>query len=423
MAAVMQKWTSGEARAAGVAIVRTLRDAGHAAYFAGGCVRDELLGFEPFDFDVATDAAPDRIQELFRRTAAVGASFGVVLVRERGVTVEVATFRADGPYSDRRRPDHVEFSDAAHDAQRRDFTINALFLDPLAPSGSRGRVIDHVGGMADIDARLLRAVGEADLRLAEDHLRALRAVRFAARYGLTIEPGTADAIRRHAGRLAGVSRERIGDELRRMMAHQTRAIAATLLADLGLDAVVFGSAGPPAPSLSRLAGTPSFACCLACWALERGAIRSAAQIPGLVGGWRRSLCLSNDERAGMRDIMASTLEVEQAWEALAPAPRKRLAAREWFEETLAVVGARDAARAEGVRQAVRALASDGIGLAPAPLISGDDLAGAGLQPGPAFARVLAAVYDAQLEGRVATRAAALALALRLARELGSPESV
>jgi len=229
MAAVVQKWTSGQAREAAAAIVRALRDKGFTAYLAGGCVRDELLGLEPIDFDVATDARPDAVQALFRRTAAVGASFGVVLVKERGVTVEVASFRSDGPYTDKRRPDHVEFSDAEHDAQRRDFTINALFLDPFhggpalragrasygsesrttttgaesrttesgsesraTESGSESRttsesgVLDFVGGLTDLRAGVVRAVGDPEKRLAEDHLRALRAVRFAARYGFEI---------------------------------------------------------------------------------------------------------------------------------------------------------------------------------------------------------------------------------------------
>ena len=229
MAQNAPEWTSEHARGTAASIVRRLREAGHVAYFAGGCVRDELLGLDPVDYDVATDARPDAIQAMFRKTAAVGASFGVVLVKEAGGVVEVATFRSDGPYSDSRRPDRVEFADAAHDAQRRDFTINALFLDPLAAEDSasiHGHVIDHVGGMADLRARVIRAVGDPERRLAEDHLRALRAVRFAARFGFAIEQGTASAIREHASDLEGVSRERVGDELRRMFLAETRAEAA-----------------------------------------------------------------------------------------------------------------------------------------------------------------------------------------------------
>ncbi|VAX42094.1 CCA tRNA nucleotidyltransferase, partial [hydrothermal vent metagenome] len=301
MAAVVQRWTSTQARNAATAIVRTLRGKGHTAYFAGGCVRDALLGAEPVDFDVATSARPEQVQALFRQTAAVGASFGVVLVKERGVMVEVATFRSDGPYSDKRRPDHVEFADAEHDAQRRDFTINALFLDPLAGDAEKSPVcaqkscppspglqsggaseehradqtdrpptevggsemegasgiIDFVGGLDDLRAGCIRAVGDPAQRLAEDHLRALRAVRFAARYGFEIEPRTAAAIRAHATDLAGVSCERIGEEFRRMMAHPSRAQAAELLGELGLDGVLLGEGGDKSNEGSVLAALQS----------------------------------------------------------------------------------------------------------------------------------------------------------------------
>jgi len=385
-------------------------------------VRDELLGLEPTDYDVATDATPDQIRSLFRRTAAVGASFGVVLVKERGVTVEVATFRSDGPYSDRRRPDHVEFSDAAHDARRRDFTINALFLDPLAPaddSGERGRAIDFVGGLADLGARLIRAVGDPDQRLAEDHLRALRAVRFAARYGFAIEPATGAAIRRHASELAGVSRERIGDEIRRMLASPRRSAAVELLEGLGLDRVVLGGGGRRGTgrALSRL-GAASFGAALACWALDRAELESAAQAPALVSRWRRALCLSNEESSALRDTLHGVLELERGWEGLRIAAKKRRAASPWFADALAVAAARDPERAAAVSAEVSRLATDGSGLAPPPLIDGNDLLASGVEPGPVFARVLAAVYDAQLEGGVADRAAALRMAAELCKSGG-----
>lgn len=170
------------ARGVAVDMVRVLRDAGHIAYFAGGCVRDELLGEHPKDYDIATDATPDRVGELFDGARFVGASFGVVQVRRKGVTVEIATFRTDGSYSDRRRPDEVTFSTPDEDAKRRDFTINAMFLDPLADAdisqtqglaSVRGRVIDYVDGLACLRAGLIKAVGLAEDRLAEDHLRAL----------------------------------------------------------------------------------------------------------------------------------------------------------------------------------------------------------------------------------------------------------
>lgn len=420
--AVVQKWTSAEAREAAASIVRALGRAGHTAYFAGGCVRDELLGRAPVDYDVATDARPERICELFRSTTAVGASFGVVLVRERGATVEVATFRADGPYSDRRRPDSVTFSDPEHDARRRDFTVNALFLDPLASADApsiRGHVIDLVGGLADLDARLIRAVGDPERRLAEDHLRALRAVRFSARYGFEIEPSTESAIRDHAADLAGVSRERIGDELRRMMADPSRHDAVARLHGLGLDGVVLGGDARPLEggSLSRLGGDdPGFAACLACWAFDRGDVGSEAHLPRLVSGWRRALCLSNEERSRLREILAGVLEMERGWGGLPVAARKRRAASPWFAEALAVATARDAPLGEAVRANVEALAADGVGLAPEPFLNGNDLMRLGIEAGPVYARVLAAIYDAQIEGRIAGKAEAEALAAELSRE-------
>ncbi|MDQ7014725.1 MAG: CCA tRNA nucleotidyltransferase [Planctomycetota bacterium] len=457
MATSADHQTSHHARHAAVSIVRRLRDAGHVAYFAGGCVRDELLGLEPVDYDVATDARPDVIQAMFPRTAAVGASFGVVLVKEPGATVEVATFRADGPYSDKRRPDHVEFADAAHDAQRRDFTINALFLDPLAAAdsmggstgnaaGIHGHVIDHVGGRADLEAGIVRAVGDAEQRLAEDHLRALRAVRFAARYGFAIEEGTAGAIRDHAQDLAGVSRERIGDELRRMLAADSRTRAVELLVSLGLDSMLFGEgpAGSSAASTSRswvlaaLGGEGragqnpgtgsriSFPASLAALAFDRGEIGSPAQIPALVRQWRRNLCLSNEESSRLRDVLAGVLEIEAGWGSLPTAQQKRRAASGWFPEALAVVGARDAALERAgdgglgkmVAADVAGLEADGIGLAPEPMIDGNDLLALGIDAGPVFARVLERVYDAQLDGRVSSKPMAVKMAAELAR-LGS----
>jgi poly(A) polymerase len=455
------------ARRAATWIVRTLRDAGHVAYFAGGCVRDGLLGLHPTDFDVATDAPPPRVRGLFPRTAEVGAAFGVVLVHvpaqhtldpdERpapgssggggGVTVEVATFRADGPYTDARRPDSVRFSDPLADAQRRDFTINALFLDPLAPPDPpdpavslpsahpdlQGRVIDLVGGVADLRARVVRAVGDPDGRLAEDHLRALRAVRFAARLGFTLDPATAAAITRHAAQLRGVSRERIGDELRRMLAHPARAAALTLLQDLALDAPALNEppapAPPPAhrPPLRLTAALPPDAdvpTALAAWATDRANPAlgkhptlspkwlSDADTAALIRRWRPALCLSNDET----DALTATLDAVRAavgFDALTVPARKRAASKSRFGQGLAIVRGWSPAVADHVQGEVACLAADGVGLAPAPLVTGDDLVAAGWTPGPRFKGVLERVYDAQLEGRVREKADALELARAL----------
>src|SRR5437763_2390306 len=201
-----------------LAVVKRLREAGHVAYFAGGCVRDELLGFTPKDYDVATDAPPERVRQLFSNTQAVGAAFGVILVRHRKSVIEVATFRTDLQYKDGRRPEGVVFTTAEEDAKRRDFTINGLFMDPL----DGDRVIDFVGGQEDLKNKVLRAIGEPNHRFEEDHLRLLRAVRFAARFGLQVDAATADAIQSHAAQLKRISPERICEELRLMLGAPSR---------------------------------------------------------------------------------------------------------------------------------------------------------------------------------------------------------
>ncbi len=194
------------------AVVRRLIDKGFTALWAGGCVRDLIMGREPKDFDIATSALPDQVERLFPGAMTVGKSFGVVRVRVQAHEYEVATFRKDQAYGDGRHPEGVEFTDEQTDALRRDFTVNALFLDPLT-----GAIHDYVGGQADLAARLIRAVGCADDRFAEDHLRMLRAVRFAATLDFKLDPATVDAIRRHAAQIAKVSSERIQQELTRTL--------------------------------------------------------------------------------------------------------------------------------------------------------------------------------------------------------------
>ncbi|MDL5052727.1 CCA tRNA nucleotidyltransferase [Oscillatoria laete-virens NRMC-F 0139] len=177
-------------------IVQTLHDAGHTAYFAGGCVRDMLMGRAPHDYDVATSATPGQVIGLFPRTESVGAAFGVILVILDGIPTEVATFRTDGDYSDGRRPDAVHFSSPEQDARRRDFTINGLFHDPLT-----GQTLDYVGGRDDLAGKLLRAIGEPSRRFAEDKLRLLRCVRFATTLDFRIEPATWAALEQIARKL------------------------------------------------------------------------------------------------------------------------------------------------------------------------------------------------------------------------------
>ena len=224
-------------RMAATAIVRKLRDAGYQAYFAGGCVRDLLLGRAALDYDVATNARPDTVLELFPKTYAVGAHFGVVLVCSEvegtETVTEVATFRHDGVYSDGRHPDAVQFSDSAEeDVRRRDFTINGMLLDPLQEGDAA--LLDYVGGRNDLAAGIVRAIGDPARRFEEDKLRMLRAVRFAARFDFEIEPATLTAIRKLAGKIGQVSQERIRDELTRMLTEGRAAQAFELLDVTGL---------------------------------------------------------------------------------------------------------------------------------------------------------------------------------------------
>ena len=218
-------------------VVRRLREAGFEAYWAGGCVRDEVLGRRPKDYDVATNATPPQIRDLFgkTRTLPLGAAFGVITVvgpRPAG-QIEIATFRQDSAYSDGRHPDSVTFSSAREDAERRDFTINGMFFDPLA-----GEVIDYVGGHDDLRQGRIRAIGSPRLRFAEDKLRMLRAIRFAAVFGFTIDDETSAAIREMAAQITVVSPERIAMEMRRVLTEAGRVQGVRLLVELGLSAAV-----------------------------------------------------------------------------------------------------------------------------------------------------------------------------------------
>ncbi len=229
-------------------VVGKLKGAGFRALWAGGCVRDLMLGLTPADYDVATGATPEQVIALFgRRTVPVGASFGVVRVlgpHASGLEVEVATFRSDGAYVDGRRPESVTFSSPELDAARRDFTINGMFLDPFT-----NEVIDYVGGQADLRARILRAIGDPAARFREDKLRLLRAVRFAARFGMAIEPGTRSALRAMAGQVVKVAAERIAQELRKMLVAEHRATAMQLALDEGLAAAIL----PPVVAMRGVA--------------------------------------------------------------------------------------------------------------------------------------------------------------------------
>lgn len=394
----------GNAAEGAVRIVRALTRAGHQALLAGGCVRDLLLGLRPQDYDVATDAPPERIGQLFRRTRKVGAQFGVVLVRERGKWIEVATFRSDGWYLDGRRPSEVHFCDARHDAQRRDFTVNGMFLDPLART-----LIDYVGGREDLQTKLIRAIGDPPARFAEDHLRLVRAVRFAARLEFEIEPATFAALSEHAPRLATVAPERVREELEKMLSHPTRLRAFDLLAKTGLLPYLWEGAAwrsdrvaARGTLLGRLPQRVSFPLALATLVVDRG----AAEIQRIC----RALTCSNEQRETVGWLVAHHTDLDDP-EDISLAGLKRLLAHPAFAELRAWAETRHFELPDGDRRRaalagrVEAIAPEAV--QPPPLVTGDDLAACGVRPGPIYKKLLDELYTRQLDETLTTREAGL----------------
>lgn len=400
-------------RVAATKVVTVLQQAGFTAYWAGGCVRDEVLGREPSDYDVATDARPDQVRRLFRHSRAVGESFGVMLVSLARHRIEVATFRTEWGYTDHRRPDGIEFSDAEHDARRRDFTINGLFKDPVT-----GEVIDYVGGLDDLKAGIIRAIGDPVQRLDEDHLRALRAVRFAARFGYRIDEQTAAVIRGKASDLAGVSRERIGIELAQMLTHPSRAEAVRWMQALTLDApVLMEQTRNLAPRVLNSLGDQrvAFGVALSAWAVDRAVDTD----PMVDQRWRRALKLSNHHQRVLSTVLRDLPVVRDRWPGLPTARKKRLAAQQHFHYVLEVLAAMDRLKAATITAEIEALSAHAGGLAPEPFVDGRHLIEHGLTPGPDFKRILDMVYDAQLEGSVTTVRQALALAMKTSKSSDS----
>jgi poly(A) polymerase len=400
---------------AAVAIVRKLVAAGHTALLAGGCVRDLLLGHPPHDFDVATDARPEQIVELFRATRLVGAQFGVVLVRKSGRWVEVATFRWDGPYLDGRRPSRVVFSNAREDAQRRDFTVNGMFFDPLA-----GQVIDYVDGQPDLKAGLIRAIGEPEARFEEDHLRLLRAVRFAARLGFPIEPRTLAAMRAHAAELAQVAAERVRDELERMLSNANRARAFSLMHETGLLPYLWpGATWSPEQVeaaqrlLARLPAAAGFVLAFAALVVDRG----VAQNHDIA----RVLTFSNDQREDLAWLVEHQADLDNP-RVIALAKLKRLMARRAFPDLQCLALTRwtedpSAAGWPGALQTrLAAIPPDAV--QPPPLITGDDLTARGVPPGPVYKQILDALYTRQLDEELRAREPAVTALDDLLRQRG-----
>lgn len=381
-------------------VVGRLREAGFEALFAGGCVRDQLFGLEPDDFDVATSAHPDEVQKLFRRSLAIGASFGVIeVLGAKPLKVQVATFRSDGPYADGRRPTAVHFSGAREDALRRDFTINGMFLDPVS-----GQVIDYVGGEADLRDRVLRAIGDPVVRFTEDRLRLLRAVRFAARFGLEMDLATWAAIQDMAGQVTTVSGERIAEELRKLLTHPSRARGAALLAESGLWSAIAPEPPPfDAAGIERLEPV-TFPVALA-YLLDGLAATGVDAVA-------ERLRLSNAECDRVRWLVARR---SLPLESLPLHQLKPLLAHDGIAELVGLWRATGCDRAAAFATAKLAEWPRAV-LDPLALVTGEDLIARGLKPGPRFKEVLNEIRRAQLDGEIATRDDALAAVSRLAEK-------
>ena len=453
-------------------IIAALRAAGYEAYLAGGCVRDMLLGREPQDYDVATSATPDVVLDLFPRTFAVGAHFGVVLVatvggadtagtgdaerdESRYVVTEVATFRSDGAYSDGRHPDAVRYTiSAEEDVRRRDFTINGLLFDPLRTPGSifglrektsavREGLIDHVGGLDDLEAGIVRTIGQPELRFEEDHLRMLRAVRFAARFGFELDAATAAAMHRSAAKINAVSRERVRDELTKMLTEGHAKRAFELLDETGLLAEVL-------PEVARMKGVeqpPQFHPEGDVWThtllllgqLEAdcpftlawgGLLHDVGKPPTFVRADRirfnghvdvgvaisadicRRFRFSNDETRQILSLVENHMRFADA-QHMKNSTLKRFFRLDNFPEHLrmhrmdCMAGSGNLDHWNFVRERYESMPEEVV--RPQPLVTGRELIAAGYRPGEGFREMLRAAEDAQLDGAITTPAEALAL--------------
>ncbi len=418
-------------------ICRALKQAGYQAYLVGGCVRDLELGREPADYDVSTDALPERVQQLFPNSIAVGAQFGVIIVAENSVQVEVATFRSDVGYSDGRHPDRVIYSILPEeDVRRRDFTINGLLLDP-----QDGRLLDFVGGRSDIRAGLVRAIGEPELRFREDKLRMVRAVRFAARFGYAIESATRAAIRKCAAEVKQVSAERLRDELTKLLTEGAARRGFELLEDTGLLAIVL-------PEVARMQGVkqpPEFHPEGDVWIHTRMMLEQLPPRSSSTLAWGvllhdvgkpptftppkdpddrirfdghvevgarmaeeicRRLRFSNDDTEQIAALVANHLRFKDVFQ-MRPSTLKRFVCLPRFHEHLelhrldCLASHRVLDAYEFVREFLEKTPPEEV--RPPRLVTGQDLKDMGFHPGPQFRAILQAVEDAQLDGRVRTR--------------------
>jgi poly(A) polymerase len=420
-----------DSREAALTVCRRLTEAGHRALFAGGCVRDELLGNHPQDHDVATSAKPDEVEDLFDRVVTVGKAFGVQVVQIGAVNIEVATFRWDGPYLDGRRPVTVEFRDEQQDAMRRDFTVNALFYDPI-----KGEVLDYAGGREDLARRTIRAVGVARDRFMEDHLRLLRCVRFAAQLDFQIDPETFAAVKELAHLIKKTSPERVRDELLRILtqAHVHRGFM--LLDESGLlphllpeISAMKGVEQPPeyhpegdvfvhtmkmldlldtaSPTLAlgvllhdvgkprtqtfedriRFNGHEKVGAEMAAEICARLRLSNAEsdRVVWLVGQHMRVSAVKEMRESKLKRLIREDgfLELLELFRIDCASSHRRMDTYEWLQDRAAKLGPEE--------------------IRPTPLVTGDDLIALGYAPGPIFTDILRTVEDLQLEGALTTR--------------------
>jgi poly(A) polymerase len=417
-------------------LVKVLRGAGFKAYWAGGCVRDIVMGNTPQDYDIATDATPDQVMGLFPRTIPVGISFGVVKVLADDSEFEVATFRSDGRYMDGRHPVAVHYSNDREDAMRRDFTINGMFYDPV-----KSEIIDYVNGQRDIKAGIIRAIGDPRQRFNEDKLRLMRAVRFAARFGYVIESETREALGELAGQIRQISAERIRDELKKMLTGPNPSGSLDLLSESGLLMEIL-------PEVAAMAGVeqprefhpegdvlthtrlllknltcPSFELALAALLHDIGkpptfSIRERIRFDNHceVGArMAEAICerlrLSNEQTALIVELVRDHLRFKDVQQ-MKESTLKRFLRRPSFPDHLelhrldCLASHGDLTQWEFCRRKLTEMGPEEI--RPKGLLSGHDLIKLGYQPGPLFSQALSLLEDAQLEGRVQTREQAVA---------------
>ncbi|MEM8953950.1 MAG: CCA tRNA nucleotidyltransferase [Verrucomicrobiota bacterium] len=421
-------------------LVKTLSDRGHEAYFAGGCVRDVLLNKTPKDFDIATDALPEQVKATFPHSKSVGAHFGVILVHLDNDDFEIATFRAEGNYTDGRHPSEVTFTTAREDAKRRDFTINGIFYNPITEE-----YIDFVDGQIDLNNKIIRAIGDPDERFAEDHLRLLRAIRFATTLNYKIEPLTWSALKQHAGKITLISEERIRDELSRIFTDPNRVRGLDLLVDSGLMKSLLpefialqGCEQPPQfhPEgdvfvhtrlmLSHLPNDASLPLVLSVLlhdigkpktrTYDKAADRIRFNAHDRVGAQMterilRRLKFSNDIIATVSEAVASHMIFKDV-QKMRVAKLKRFMARPGFDDELELHRV-DCLGSHGMldnldflREKKDEFANEP--LIPPPLVTGHDLIRLGWKPGPEIGLILEEVQTRQLEGTLTTHEHAMA---------------